>query len=108
MGTSCIELIEGNCYDRRESLRVKERAEIRVALAGDCGFSLPPVIESTRTGARFVLAAHVKKDQKFRYSAKFGANNFVGEGRIAWTVPLNSGKAICGVEFLTFKEAAAA
>lgn len=108
MGTSWIEPIEGNCYDRRESLRVKERAEIRVALADDSGFSLPPVIESTRTGARFVLAANVKKDQKFRYSAKFGANHFVGEGRIAWTVPLNGGKAVCGVEFLTFKAAVAA
>lgn len=89
------------CPERRVKSRQLQNARIAVS-HGKSSLVSAPLIESTREGARLIMSGKAKKDQPVEFVVSIENNSFLGEARIAWTMPLSNGRAVVGLEFITF------
>lgn len=90
--------------ERRGTTRTQEDAtiEIRHGKRG-ADFNTVPLIESTRHGARLIMSSSAKQDEGVDFQVSIGRKTFQGEARVAWTMPLSNGRAVAGLEFLSFR-----
>lgn len=91
--------------ERRGTNRSPQEATIAIRHGRQRGesFNAVPLIESTRHGARLIMSSSAKKDEGVDFQVNIGRKTFQGEARVAWTMPLSNGRAVAGLEFLSFR-----
>ncbi len=62
-----------------------------------------PVIECTEYGARVILDGNTSQGEGINFVVKTDKYSLIGEGRVAWTSPMDNGRSVAGIEFLTVK-----
>ncbi len=87
--------------DRRECRRNSKQGSISVATKGSV-LASAPLIEYTTQGARVVINANVRPNQRVDFRLTTDNGHLDGYARIAWTSPLSNGRHVAGLEFIDF------